>query len=1390
MTADVFISYRGADRALARKLEQRLRSRWGSRVFRDETSLRPGMSWSDELTARLQDAAVVIALVGPGWSVSTNPADIDWVRAELVTAVERGTPILPVLVGDPDVLRGKLGSLPEAFTRQAIVVPEGIPLSGVLDIVLALRQLGAFDGAEPYGLAAGRAELVSERAHVQCSAALDAGKSIFVEGGGGSGRGALLRRLIADRTTGDTKRFVAVCGLDGTDAGRSTHAVMGSWFAALYRAIEQEPLIRNRLRYGRLLVEAVLACGPDLLSRRVIPVGLLLPLGDDTHDHQVLVAARRPTERWAPYPPRRMVIQARALLERFVETAGIELDLVVADVDAVDASSRDLIADLLRTNAPIRLIFAASASPEDDSEALGRLLPATRHAKPKRGVERVKLDDPAMWGDSGSPLPQWLKSHHILLDDSLLRHLTEPNPYYALSRLWYLTDRGFVAEEVVVDGLVDEGGLTRWKLAIEADVPQPTHGALLNHMLEEYVPADLQTLIHVGSLVGRTFPFDVVYLAWTAPQIDAETLTSERAAVWERLTRADPDNMVLACSELRDGERYITFALDDLVPHIVEKIASNRRAALHARLATAFTVAADSVDPGKFEVAFHSVALRLSTGRRRAARTFVRRRTRIGALRNSRSARLAYREAERHYRVAIRLLAQLIADTSDASHDHEDLLIIANCQYRLGQMVRMSGQFTDEDTGSPQQHFNNALQHLDGLRTRLRSDEFVAVPGMSTAVFARDDIPGPDRIQHLLRVCDALSGYITLDRATWLHELGEREQARDALFETLRCAELAAGEADSRWLLAAASARLAESLADQAIAIADETANDQRSKEKAHDLAVEALFYVERVVGLRATTLAEETDLAEPKALARDVFGRLATQLHGRPRLAEWVYRKLNTHRADLRIAEDMSTDFRLGQFLLSLVSLERVDPTSGVDHRWTCQPLISESQALLERYASWARESGLRDALGPALNRLALVEIVRAGGYRSAATFKYLSEALVDPVPGSHAESLLLLGFAASLPEDPSDPESNGYEWVCGEATTDAFRQAVSILSVAPVTDLTTNALLVEGWRHLALKLLALCPGVGLLVLEVAPRLLGDAFVADAALNRANRRAREHLARVNDDPPISPVHDYAVKQLAEVRLSRRAITEKPRLLAIAKQLFDTHEAVCVAGESADSDVLWRDLHWASYVHDWYDDVEPARLLMLAAEWHKGVTGTQWASPQLLRGPLAIELLRNQFDAELQLGTERYQRIARLVEHRGIGSIDASPLEMVFFLTTELAALELVALDTNQQASNHWSSLAMRSGHLVEAYQLARTERIADLAAFGRPVQTASHQPNDGVVEFEPPDPAPETPRTTDQMFSSTFAASGAPTAEQPDALVRADPKPLRSSAVVEEGVV
>lgn len=1386
MKQDVFISYRGADRALARKLEQRLRSRWGSRVFRDETGLDGGGSWADQLRAQLEEATVVLALVGPGWSVNTDPTKEDWVRAELLDAVDRGTPILPVLVGDPDVLRKRLGDLPAAFSRQAIVVPEDMPLSSVLEIAKRLRQLGAFDDDKGSSLAAGRSDLYSDLALRDCLGALDGTtprkdaaptakvpaqpdkRSVFIEGGGGSGRSALLREIIRRRRHHDAnfKRFVAVCGIDAHDTTRSTHAVMGAWLTSLARSIEQLPLRRDRIRYGHHLVDAVLKHGPDLLSRRVVSVSQLLALGDDSHDALVLEATRRPTERWAPYPPRRLVIQAASVLKAFVEMETMELDLVVADVDAIDASSRDLIAELLQAEPEILVVMAASPSPEPDAEALRRLLPAVSPEVTTR-VDRVRLDDPSMWDETGSPLPQWLAHHRIDIDAGLIEHLKEPNPYYALARLWYLADHGFIVDgsatgavESSMDattprngaGVGGDGRGMQWRLKTTVGVPSPSHGTLLDHMIDEYVPKDLQRLIAAGALVGRTFPFAVAYEATARVEgTDPEADAAERDRVWARLEASDPDGMVLTTYELRNGERFVTFALDDLVPHIVEGLSSRERIEVHTRVAEAFASSEAATDKSDFEAVFRAVASAADHWERAGGRHL-----RTAADAHRRAAEwaeraLAYREGEHHYRVAIRLLSQLIADANDSTHDHEDLLIVSNCQYRLGQMVRLSAGFTGDEHGSPQIYFTGALRNLDRLRELLRHLDVTKLPALATETFARDDIPGPDRVQHLLRLCDALSGYIKLDTATWLTDNGEHQLAREALFETLRSAELAGGEASSRWLLAAAASRLAESLANEAMTMVAGHPGDAHVHDRAHDLAVEALFSIERVVGLRTPTVAEERDLAEAKALAREVFGRIITNIHRNPRMAEWVYRKLNAHSGDIRVAEDMSTDFRLGTFLLSLVQLdERPKGAEGQrpQPRWTASDELVTAERLLERYTDWARENGLRDLLASAYNRLAIARLLGEGGVtpEKGKVSDLLAKARANAPDGSvrAQESELLFGLHYALPASADVTEAERAN--ARLSTIQSFRRALARSPES--TAWSDDRVLEAGWCGVAELLLPVCPALGLKAFTLAAEQLGGALIAqddnDHPLRIARAYAENYVQAVTDSRPLSPVHDRCIEQLVAVRLSRRAIRRKKATLTKVATLFQAHRAACVEAEAADAEQLERDLRWATYVYDWYDDVEPARLLVLAGEWHREVTGAQWATPQLLRGPLTISVLADQFDARSVLGTERFDRIARLVENRDIGATEASPLEMVFFLAVELASGE-PRPRTGPAGTVHWSELAQQTGHLEAAYLQARAERVAELAMFGRPIETTASDADDSADPASFGAPHPDT---------------------------------------------
>ncbi|MCY2965418.1 MAG: TIR domain-containing protein [Planctomycetota bacterium] len=105
----VFINYRRKDaqqavRALRLALEMRLVE--GS-VFVDVDDIQSGDLWADRLKQKLDDAAVMLSVVGPGWLSAKNEyhqrrldLEDDWVRQEIAFALGTDPPklIIPVLV--------------------------------------------------------------------------------------------------------------------------------------------------------------------------------------------------------------------------------------------------------------------------------------------------------------------------------------------------------------------------------------------------------------------------------------------------------------------------------------------------------------------------------------------------------------------------------------------------------------------------------------------------------------------------------------------------------------------------------------------------------------------------------------------------------------------------------------------------------------------------------------------------------------------------------------------------------------------------------------------------------------------------------------------------------------------------------------------------------------------------------------------------------------------------------------------------------------------------------------------------------------------------------------------------------------------------------------------
>jgi hypothetical protein len=105
----IFISYRTRDEPYAvAGLGHLLRERFGSdRVFVDHASIPPADSIPETITAALDQARIVLALIGPGWLGDESSfeagqrlidRDDDWIRQELRYAFARGSSVLPILL--------------------------------------------------------------------------------------------------------------------------------------------------------------------------------------------------------------------------------------------------------------------------------------------------------------------------------------------------------------------------------------------------------------------------------------------------------------------------------------------------------------------------------------------------------------------------------------------------------------------------------------------------------------------------------------------------------------------------------------------------------------------------------------------------------------------------------------------------------------------------------------------------------------------------------------------------------------------------------------------------------------------------------------------------------------------------------------------------------------------------------------------------------------------------------------------------------------------------------------------------------------------------------------------------------------------------------------------
>ncbi|MDF1813952.1 MAG: SUMF1/EgtB/PvdO family nonheme iron enzyme [Verrucomicrobiales bacterium] len=141
----VFISYRRADlngnaEALVGRICDHLSGLYGEKnVFMDVSSIPFGENFSNVLKSRVAQSDVLLAVIGPEWSglFEKYSSGIDYVEMELLTAMENGVSIIPVMIGGTSMPDSK--ELPESVA--AVSQLNSLPLDSGQDFRLHFNRL-------------------------------------------------------------------------------------------------------------------------------------------------------------------------------------------------------------------------------------------------------------------------------------------------------------------------------------------------------------------------------------------------------------------------------------------------------------------------------------------------------------------------------------------------------------------------------------------------------------------------------------------------------------------------------------------------------------------------------------------------------------------------------------------------------------------------------------------------------------------------------------------------------------------------------------------------------------------------------------------------------------------------------------------------------------------------------------------------------------------------------------------------------------------------------------------------------------------------------------------------------------------------------------------------
>ena len=156
----IILSYRREDSAgVTGRIFDRLAQEFGTdRVFMDIDSMPAGVDFHDHLQEILADCGALLVVIGKSWRSQRKgqPARImdpdDWVRIEVETALERGIPVVPLLIDGASLpTRDQLPeSLWPLLRRNALPVDSGRDFHAQLTRLVRDLRLH-IDPASPIG---------------------------------------------------------------------------------------------------------------------------------------------------------------------------------------------------------------------------------------------------------------------------------------------------------------------------------------------------------------------------------------------------------------------------------------------------------------------------------------------------------------------------------------------------------------------------------------------------------------------------------------------------------------------------------------------------------------------------------------------------------------------------------------------------------------------------------------------------------------------------------------------------------------------------------------------------------------------------------------------------------------------------------------------------------------------------------------------------------------------------------------------------------------------------------------------------------------------------------------------------------------------------------------